>query len=1111
MCLFNNFSLNAIYFHPIIPIIIYYVNPMKTIRLLFTGLLALLVFNLSAQQKGYYRYPAIYKSTVIFTGEGDLWKYDLDTKLASRLTTGQGLEVHPAVSPDGRQVAFVGQYEGPSEVYVMPIEGGTPKRVTWEEDSPVVWGWTKDGGIIYSTTSYSTIPNAQLVIVDPVSLKEKRVQLSQADQATFDENGIMYFTRLRAQGSHTKRYKGGTAQTIWKFDGKNEAVPLTSDYPGTSKDPMYYDGRIYFLSDRDGTMNIWSMDTTGGNLEQHTRSSGWDLQDAHIYKDRIVCQKGADIMLYDISTGNPQILDITIPSDFDQRRAQWISDPKSKITSVNLSYKGDQVVITSRGRVFSVPAEGYRWSEVTRKSGIRYKDAAYMNKKNEILMLSDESGEFELWKDDNYGFDTPVQLTKGSGDLIVDFAVSPDDEYIIYTEKDNKLMIYSAREGTSKTIKVSDYGFSGRFAWSPDSRWVAYAEPGSNQLGVIYLYNVETGKAIQATSKRYSSYNPYFSSDGKWLYFISDRTFSTSVRSPWGERQPEPYYDKTGMIYALALTPGEVFPFAEANELTVIKKDSTGKNDKSKRGKNSKKDDGPAIDTTGLSDRLYTVPVKPADIGDIALAKDWLYWTEYDVSEHKTNLYALKADNKKDNERTGIATGIYSFSVSGNGSKIMVRDKSGIMVFNAGGSKPDAQKATVNLSKWAFTYDPVEDWNQMFDDAWRMERDYFYDKNMHGVDWKAVYERYKPLVVRVTDRYELDDLLAQMISELSALHMFVYGGDKRTSSDKYENGYLGADLVRDPARGGYIIEHIYESDPDNPAELSPLANPGLKIREGDVIIDVNGVKTLSVPQINELLVNKAGEQVRLKLKSTQGDTYDEIVKPISSGAFSNLRYNEWEYTRRLIVDSLSSSNIGYLHLRAMGGGDYDSFVKNFYPVINKQGLIIDVRHNRGGNIDSWILEKLIRKAWFYWAPRVGKPSPNMQSAFTGHLVLLMDENTASDGEAFSEGFRRLGLGKLIGTRTWGGEIWLSSGNRLVDNGIATAAETGVYSPEGDWLIEGHGVDPDIKVDNLPHETFMGKDAQLEAGVDYLLKLIKEKPVTTPVIPKYPDKSFDYKK
>jgi len=1084
---------------------------MKTVKSLLLIFLSLSLVEASSQQKGYYRYPAIHGTTVVFTAEGDLWKYDLKTAKTFRLTTSHGLETHASISPDGRQVAFVGQYEGPSEVYVMPIEGGTPKRLTWDEGSPIVCQWTKDGRIIYSNTTYSTIPNAQLIIINPETLQTEQLPLSQADQAAFTPDGLRFFTRLRDQGSHTKRYKGGTAQSVWKFDGKNEAQPMTSDYPGTSKNPMYYNGRIYFLTDRDGTMNIWSMNIDGSGLKQHTDSKGWDLEDADLFEDKIVCQKGADILLFDISSASSEIMDISLLSDFDQRRVQWISDPKSKITSVGLSYKGDQVVLTSRGRVFSVPPEAYRWSEVTRKYGVRYKNAAYLNEKNDILMLSDESGEFEIWKADNYGFIAPEQITHGSGNLIVDFEASPDGEYIVFNEKDNKLKLYSAKEKTITTIDENDFGFSGPFAWSPDSKWIAYTDVADNQLQFLRLYDVKSGNSFLVTGDRFSSYHPVFSRDGKWLYFISDRTFSTRVRSPWGERQPEPYYDRTANLYALALTPDELFPLSPENELLPLAQDTTKKTtDKSKTDTEKKKPGATKVEIPGLNKRLYMVPGKSADISDFETTDEWLYWTEYNVAENKTDLIALKITRKKDNEPVQIASDIISFVLSGNGKKILIRDRNGLMVHNADGTKPDVKKSAVNLTKWAFTIDPMEDWNQMFNDAWRMERDYFYDRNMHGLDWKAVYNQYKPLVGRVTDRYELDDLLAQMISELSALHMFVYGGDKRTSRDNYLNGFLGAELTKDVSKGGYVIDHIFRSDPDNPSDLSPLAKPGLKIIEGDVITAINGVSTLSVPHINQLLTNKADVQVRLKLKNAGGKFYEEIVVPVNSGTFSSLRYSEWEYSRRLKVDSMSSSKIGYLHLRAMSGSDYDDFVKNFYPAITKEGIILDVRHNRGGNIDSWILEKLIRKAWFYWAPRVGKPIPNMQFAYTGHLVVLMDENTASDGEAFSEGFRRLGLGKLIGMRTWGGEIWLSSSNRLVDNGIATAAETGVYSLDGEWLIEGWGVEPDIRIDNLPHESFLGKDAQLEAGVEYLLKLIKEQPVKTPVIPKYPVKAFDYK-
>ncbi len=1087
---------------------------MKPARTFFIAAILLITGSSAiAQQTGYYRYPAVSDNYLIFTAEGDLWKYNLKTKETTRLTTNHGMESYARISSDGSEVAFVGQYEGPSEVYIMPVSGGTPKRLTYEEGTPIIYQWTPDGRILYSTTSYSTIPNAQLIKLNPADGTSEIIPLSQADQGTYSPDGALFFTRLRFQGSHTKRYKGGSAQSIWKFDGSGEAIPLTADYPGTNKNPLYYNNRIYFLSDRDGTMNIWSMTTDGSDLKQHTKEVRWDLDDADIFNGIIACKQGADIILYNIDSDKLEKPDIKITSDFDQKKEQWISDPKSKITSVNLSYTGDHVVITSRGRIFSVPVEGYRWSEVTRKYGIRYKNASYMNKDNEILMLSDESGEYEIWKADNYGFNAPVQLTRGSKNMIENYMPSPDGNYIVFNEKDNRLLLYSKSSGSIRLIAQNNFGFSGPYAWSPDSRWIAYADVADNQIRYLKLFDVKSGKAYQLTSERLLSYYPRFSSDSKWIYFVSDRSYNTYVKSPWGDRQPEPYYDKTAKIYAISLDASSVFPFKEANELSPVKPDSvkpvTVKEGNSRSDKSNKKNEENVIDLTGISARLYEVPMKGANISNFELNSDWLYWSEYNVDDNTTGLYALKITNKKNNDVVNIADDIRGFTLSGDGKKILVRDKNGILVLKADGTKPDSKKNSVDLTKWAFTIDPVEDWKQMFDDAWRMERDYFYDRNMHGIDWQDIYDQYRPLVERVSDRYELDDLLAQMISELSALHMFVRGGDKRTADDNISNGYLGAIITRSEEKGGFVIDHIYRSDPDYPADLSPLGRPGQKFREGDVIIAVNGVSTPGYASINELLVNKAGVQVRLKLRNSTGNVYEDVIKPLDADAFSSLRYSEWEYTRRLSVDTLSANRIGYLHLRAMGSPDYDEFVKSFYPAIGKEGLIIDVRHNRGGNIDSWLLEKLIRKAWFYWAPRVGKSIPNMQFAYTGHMVVLMDEKTASDGEAFSEGFRRLDLGKLIGTRTWGGEIWLSSSNRLVDNGIATAAETGVYSPDGEWLIEGWGVEPDIRVDNLPHESYNGKDAQLDAAVQHLFNLIREQPVSTPPVPEYPVKSFKY--
>ena len=458
-----------------------------------------------------------------------------------------------------------------------------------------------------------------------------------------------------------------------------------------------------------------------------------------------------------------------------------------------------------------------------------------------------------------------------------------------------------------------------------------------------------------------------------------------------------------------------------------------------------------------------------------------------------------------DPEPETVVEGFRIYRVSDDGKKLLLRKGGDLYVIDAKAVKADL-KTEVDTSDWAFSLDPREEWRQMFVESWRLERDYFYDRGMHGVDWEKMLDKYLPLVDRVTSRRELSDLQGQMAGELSALHIFVRSGDPREGDDDIDPASLGALLARDDSAGGWRVEHIYRADPDYPESLAPLARAGVDVAKGSVIAAINGVSTLEVSHPAVLLRHQAGMQVRLSVVSPAGEARDVIVRPISASADAGLRYTEWEITRRQRVEEAGGGDLGYLHLRAMGRGNMAEFYRDFYPVFNRKGLILDMRHNRGGNIDSWILERLLRRAWFYWQPRVGEPYWNMQYAFRGHLVMLIDESTASDGEAVSEGFRRLELGKLIGTRTWGGEIWLTSSNRLVDRGIVTAAEFGVYGPEGEWLIEGHGVEPDIEVDNLPHATWKGEDAQLEAALEYLERMIKEDPRPVPTAPKHPDLS-----
>jgi tricorn protease len=1070
-------------------------------------LLACAALAAHAGPRGYYRFPAIHGERIVFTAEGDLWTVPRSGGLARRLTSHPGLETDPAISPDGTQVAFSATYEGPAEVYVMPIDGGLPKRLSWLGEDARVVGWTPAGRVLYATRAYSGLPDTQLVAVEPASGEVAVLPLAQASDGCYDRTGgTLFFTRLAAQPSHTKRYRGGTAQQLWKLaSGAAEAVPLTADYPGTSKTPMCWRGRVYFASDRDGTMNLWSMAEEGGDLRQLTRNVGWDLASPSLSDGRIAYQLGADIHIFDIESGGDRTLDVTLATDLDQRREKWVDEPMDYLTSAFLSPTGDRVALTARGQVFVAPVAQGRLVEATRKQGVRYRQAHFMPDGKTLVALSDESGEVEWWRLQDNGMGRRTQLTNDGTVLRFDGRPSPDGNMIATCDKNQVLWIVDLKTHVATKIATSPAGTLCDFAWSPDSHWLAYVIPAGNLMTQIKLYETAGGRTLDLTDNRTDSYAPTWSPDGKWIYFLSDRHLETAVPAPWGAYQPEPFVNAPAQIFAVGLTRGLRSPFAPADEL----EEPAASTEKQEGSGETKPTPRVEIQEEGLADRLYLVPAPPGRYGDLATNGDSLFWLSYDTDHpRKAALVAMGITNHGPKPET-LVEGLDRFDLSADGRKLLVVTKKDLAVIDAAAKpKVDLKDAAVDLSQWRFPLAPQEEWRQMFVEAWRLERDYFYDRGMNGIDWQGMRDKYLPLVARVTDREELSDLLGQMVSELSALHIFVRGGDMREGKDDILPASLGASLARDEAAGGWRVRHVVAADPDFPGELCPLARPGVDVHEGDVILTINGAPTLSVSNPRELLRDQAGRQVLLEVKpATGGAARHVIVTPITPREDADLRYSEWELTRRRRVEAEGAGEIGYVHLRAMGPDNYTEWAREFYPVFNRAGLIVDVRHNRGGNIDSWILEKLLRKAWFYWQPRVGQPTWNMQYAFRGHVVVLVDQLTASDGEAFAEGFRRLGLGKVIGMRTWGGEIWLSSSNVLVDKGIATAAEMGVYGPEGEWLIEGWGVEPDIVVDDPPGATFRGEDAQLEAAIHLLQREIRAEPVPVPEHPPYPDKSL----
>jgi tricorn protease len=885
------------------------------------------------------------------------------------------------------------------------------------------------------------------------------------------------------------------------------------------------------------------MNREGHDLKQHTHHKGFDVQYAAMSDGRMVYQCGADLWLLDLNAGQDAIVPITLVSDFDQLRDHWVKKPLEYLTGAHIAPDGSAAVFTARGEVFTLPVLSGRIVKVAGNSGIRYREARYMPDGKSIVAISTQTGETEFWKYPANGVGTPEQWTNDGKVLRWEGLPSPDGHWLAHRDKDQQLWLYDIKTKQDKRIAQSmvDDRYH-RLAPLVTAIGDATPDKATNTFSQIKLLNVNTGTITALTSDRYNSGNPAWSTDGKWLYFLSDRMLKTTVSSPWGPRQPDPNFDRSLKIYELALTPDLRSPFTPADELHAeqpakaeeMKPEKPGDTKKKEEDKKAaekkpadekkagdekkpeeKKPSTVNIDFTTIASRLREVPAPAGNYSSLQATDKRLCWTDRDGDmPPKQALACIDIANKGEAPET-VMSDVKGFEISQDRKKMLVAKGEDFLIIDSdakasGLADPKViGKAKIDMSKWTIMTNPRVEYHELFLDAWRLERDYFYDRNMHGLDWKALRDRYLPLVDRVSDRQELNDVIAQMVSELSTLHIFVFGGDARKPADQVEIATLGAVLQRDEKAGGYVVQHVYLNDPDLPDLAPPLARPDSLVKDGEVIVSIDGDDLLKVQDERELLRGKAGRKVLLHVKSTDGKARDVLATPVTERQEREIAYREWEYTRRLKVESDSQGKIGYVHLQAMGPRDIEQWTREFYPVFDREGLIIDVRHNRGGNIDSWLLGKLMRRAWFYWQPRIGNPNWNMQYAFRGHTVVLCDQVTASDGEAFSEGFRRLGMGKLIGVRTWGGEIWLSGSNVLSDFGIATAAETGVYGPEGKWLIEGHGVDPDIVTDNLPHATFAGSDAQLDEALKVLQEEIQKDPRPVPKAPPYPNKAFKY--
>lgn len=1038
---------------------------------------------------GYYRAPNLHDNTLVFTAEGDLWTQQLGQTAASRLTSLPAEELNGKISPDGKTLAFVADYDGTDEVYTIALSGGSAKRVSFENSRVRIQGWTAKGEILYATDSADGPANFWVLkTVEPETLVTHDIPLADAVQGVVDDAGeYIYFVRfgLQVTGDNARVYRGGAKGELWRYQlGQDkEAERLTADHEGSVRSPMLWQNRIYFVSDQDGNANIWSMSLDGKDPQQLTHYKEYEVRSPSLDKGRIVFQLGADIHLLDIASGDDQVAAINLTSDFPEKHQRWLNDPLQYANDFNLAPDGEKVVLTARSHVAIAGTDNSRMVELPSDGSFRMRNTVMSHDGKWVYLISDKSGEQEIWQYPADGSEGAKQLTHDGKSMRMSMVLSPNGRYLASDDYQGNLWLLDLQKGSNRKIVSNNEGLAPYqdIVWSPDSRFLALTktEIGSPRPQIV-LMTFDGARSEVLTSDKYESFSPAFSSDGNWLYFLSNRTFNSTPSSPWGDRNLGPVFDKRTGIYALALNKTAKFPFEQPNELMVESADKTDSDDKKALQLN--------IDWAGLAQRLWQVPVSADNYDRLQLNDSGLYLGQ------ERNVKYIAYDNRKA-EVTTFASDVRGFQVSQDGKQIFLFKgvKPGqMLIVKAGDSAPkDTSDAAVRFDGWKLAIQPQQEWRQMFEDAWLMHRESFFDKNMRGLDWQATKKKYLPLLARVTDRHELADIFTQMMGELDALHSQVRGGDFAQDSEQPAPAALGAKLTQTAA--GVVISHIYRNDPELPQRAAPLDKPGVDAADGDIIVGINGRSVSSIADVTEQLSNQADKQVLLTLKRS-GKSLKTVVMPVSLGENNQLRYLDWVNNNSVKVAKASDGKIGYLHLYAMGSSDISNFAREFYANYEKEGLIIDVRRNRGGNIDSWIIEKLLRKAWMFWQPTHGTPYSNMQQSFRGHLVVLTDELTYSDGETFSAGIKALGVAPLIGKRTAGAGVWLSGRNSLTDRGMSRVAEYPQYAMDGRWVVEGRGISPDIEVDNLPLATFEGKDAQLTRAISYLKDQLQQQPV-----------------
>lgn len=1064
------------------------------LKQLFLSLMMLLFLPalMVAEDARLMRFPGISNDKIVFTYAGDLYTVGNEGGTARKITSHNGMEMFARFSPDGSKIAFTGQYDGNTEVFVIPAEGGVPERLTYtatlsRDDvadrmgpNNIVMGWTPDGENIVFRTRKNTFNSfkGQLYKVSVDGGMPEPLPFPEGGFSSFNADGSkLAYNRVFREFRTWKYYQGGMADEVWIHDfDTHETKPITNN-KAQDLFPMWIGEEVYFLSDRDRTMNLFVYHTQSEEIEKLTDFTDFDIKFPSHHGNIIVFEKGGQLFTYDTRAKTLKRIPVTINNDMNESREE-LKDVSGAIASASLSPAGERILFSARGDLFSVPAENGITYNHTQTSGVHDRDANYSPDGNWMAWLSDKSGEYEVWIKPANGEGDARQLTSGADTYKFKMKWSPDSRFIAWNDQNYRLMLTSVSSGNTSILAESNFSRLGDFTWSPDSKWIAFTDGLPNQMDVIKMVNIETKTNETITEKWYDSGYPSFSADGKYLLFTSQRDFSPVYsRTEWNHA-----YINTYRVYMTMLNKETPSPFAPENhDVEPVDKESD-----EKTSDNAEKEISVDIDFDGIKSRIVALPIDAANYYNINCVNEKVYYIRrYQNKEEGAGLFVFDLDKEKE-----TLLGDYNYTLSANNKKMLVGKNSTWDVIDLPTAAVNIEEA-VDLSNMKMHINYTEEWQQIFDETWRQMRDFFYVENMHGRDWKSIYQKYNALVPFVNHRNDLNYIIGEMIGELNAGHAYVNTGDK-TQPKRIQTGLLGA-TIEAHASGYFKITEILDGTPWSEKMNSPLQTPGVDVSEGNYIIAIDRKLTQEVDNIYELLIGKAGQTVELLINEQPDETGARkvLVKPISDE--SELNYFKWVNENIQKVEKATDGKIGYIHIPDMGPNGLNKFVRFFYPQLDKQGLIIDDRGNGGGNVSPMILERLAREAYRANMRRNSTSvTPIPAQTLVGPKVALIDKYSASDGDLFAHGFKALGIGKTIGTRTWGGIVGITGSLPFVDGTDLRIPQFTSISMDGNWMIEGVGVEPDIVVENDPWKEFKGEDEQLNKAIEVILEELENR-------------------